>query len=84
MACPLIAPFPHNSGCLVDLKRRASGDEDALERLGEHADPNIRNLQRIEAGDTSILITAVARLRVGSFWACLEKLDINSGGFDVV
>lgn len=40
------------------------------ERLSELADLNIRTLQRIEAGETNILVTTVQRLReaVGCPW----------------
>lgn len=40
------------------------------EQVAEEADLNIRTLQRIEAGETNILLATVARLRkaVGCGW----------------
>lgn len=43
------------------------------EKLAEMADLNIRTLQKIEAGQTNILITTAARLRdsLGCTWDAL-------------
>ena len=48
-----------------NLKRARVARQITLEALSEKADLNIRTLQRIEAGQTNILITTALRLRQG-------------------
>jgi transcriptional regulator with XRE-family HTH domain len=47
------------------------------EQLAERVDLNIRTLQRIEAGETNILLTTAARLRsaIGCRWVDLMGSD---------
>ena len=48
-----------------NLKRARVARRITLEVLSEKADLNIRTLQRIEAGQTNILMTTALRLRKG-------------------
>ena len=56
-----------------NLRRERMAREITQEQLAERADLNIRTLQRIEAGETNILLTTAARLRsaVGCKWTDL-------------
>jgi Uncharacterized protein conserved in bacteria len=48
-----------------NLRRARVARQITQESLSEKADLNIRTLQKIEAGETNILITTVMRLRQG-------------------
>lgn len=49
----------------ANLRRERVARKVTQERLAELADLNIRTLQKIEAGQTNILVTTAARLRKG-------------------
>lgn len=53
-----------------NLRRERMAREITQEKLAELADLNIRTLQKIEAGQTNILITTAMRLResLGCAW----------------
>lgn len=55
----------------ANLRRERMARGITQEQVAEKADLNIRTLQRIEAGETNILLTTVGRLRkaVGCRWA---------------
>lgn len=57
----------------ANLRRERMARRVTQERLAEMADLNIRTLQKIEAGQTNILITTAARLRdsLGCSWDAL-------------
>ena len=57
----------------ANLRRERTNRDITQEKLAELADLNIRTLQKIEAGQTNILITTAKRLRtgVGCSWECL-------------
>lgn len=62
-------PSPSTSrqleGFGANLRRERVGRKITQERLAELADLNIRTLQKIEAGQTNILVTTALRLRKG-------------------
>ena len=49
----------------ANLRRERMAREVTQEGLAELADLNIRTLQKIEAGETNILVTTAMRLRAG-------------------
>jgi transcriptional regulator with XRE-family HTH domain len=49
----------------ANLRRERVARKITQERLAELADLNIRTLQKIEAGQTNILVTTAMRLRQG-------------------
>jgi len=49
----------------ANLRRERVARKVTQERLAELADLNIRTLQKIEAGQTNILVTTAVRLRKG-------------------
>jgi transcriptional regulator with XRE-family HTH domain len=49
----------------ANLRRERTNRDITQEKLAELADLNIRTLQKIEAGQTNILITTAKRLRKG-------------------
>jgi transcriptional regulator with XRE-family HTH domain len=49
----------------ANLRRERVARKITQERLAELADLNIRTLQKIEAGQTNILVTTALRLRKG-------------------
>lgn len=49
----------------ANLRRERVARKITQERLSEIADLNIRTLQKIEAGETNILLTTAQRLQVG-------------------
>ncbi len=55
----------------ANLRRARMARELTQEKVAERADLNLRTLQRIEAGQTNILVTTAARLRkaIGCPWA---------------
>lgn len=57
----------------ANLRRERMARRVTQEKLAEMADLNIRTLQKIEAGQTNILITTAARLRdsLGCTWDAL-------------
>ena len=57
----------------ANLRRERVARNVTQEQLSERADLNIRTLQKIEAGQTNILITTAARLRtsLGCTWDAL-------------
>jgi transcriptional regulator with XRE-family HTH domain len=57
----------------ANLRRERTNRDITQEKLAELADLNIRTLQKIEAGQTNILITTAKRLRKGRgcSWECL-------------
>ena len=57
----------------ANLRRERISRDITQEKLAEFADLNIRTLQKIEAGQTNILITTAKRLRkgVGCSWESL-------------
>ena len=59
----------------ANLRRERTNRGITQEKLAELADLNIRTLQKIEAGQTNILITTAKRLRkgVGCSWDCLME-----------
>jgi transcriptional regulator with XRE-family HTH domain len=56
-----------------NLRRERMARKVTQERLAELADLNVRTLQKIEAGQTNILITTAIRLRtaLGCEWVSL-------------
>jgi transcriptional regulator with XRE-family HTH domain len=56
-----------------DLRRERMRRKLTQEKLAEMADLNIRTLQKIEAGQTNILVTTAARLRkaLGCSWGAI-------------
>ena len=54
----------------VNLRRERMARKLTQERLAEMADLNIRTLQKIEAGETNILLTTAKRLQkaIGCCW----------------
>jgi DNA-binding XRE family transcriptional regulator len=48
-----------------NLRRARVSRKITQERLAERADLNLRTVQRIEAGETNILVTTAIRLRQG-------------------
>lgn len=56
-----------------NLRRERVGRKITQEKLAEDADLNIRTLQKIEAGQTNILLTTAARLQkaLGCRWESL-------------
>ena len=48
-----------------NLRRERTVREITQEKLAEAADLNVRTVQKIEAGETNILITTMLRLRNG-------------------
>jgi transcriptional regulator with XRE-family HTH domain len=61
----------------ANLRRERTARGITQERAAERAELNLRTLQRIEAGETNILLTTVARLRgaIGCRWAELLGAD---------
>jgi len=59
----------------ANLRRERTSRNITQEKLAELADLNIRTLQKIEAGQTNILITTAKRLRkgVGCSWESLME-----------
>ena len=59
----------------ANLRRERTNRDITQEKLAEIADLNIRTLQKIEAGQTNILITTAKRLRkgVGCSWESLME-----------
>ena len=57
----------------ANLRRERVARKITQEKLAEDADLNIRTLQKIEAGQTNILVTTAMRLRaaLGCSWASL-------------
>jgi transcriptional regulator with XRE-family HTH domain len=57
----------------ASLRRERSSRQVTQENLAELADLNIRTLQKIEAGQTNILVTTAKRLReaLGCTWDSL-------------
>ena len=57
----------------ANLRRERIARQVTQERLAELADLNIRTLQKIEAGQTNILVTTAMRLRkaLGCPWGSL-------------
>lgn len=57
----------------ANLRRERVARKVTQERLAELADLNIRTLQKIEAGQTNILVTTAGRLRdaLGCQWPAL-------------
>jgi transcriptional regulator with XRE-family HTH domain len=57
----------------ANLRRERMARRVTQEKLAEMADLNIRTLQKIEAGQTNILITTASRLRdsLGCTWDAL-------------
>ena len=57
----------------ANLRRERVARKITQERLAEFADLNIRTLQKIEAGQTNILVTTALRLRkgIGCAWDAL-------------
>jgi transcriptional regulator with XRE-family HTH domain len=57
----------------ANLRRERVARSVTQERLAELADLNIRTLQKIEAGETNILITTALRLQraLGCAWTAL-------------
>lgn len=57
----------------ANLRRERSARKITQEKLAELADLNIRTLQKIEAGETNILVTTAMRLKkaVGCKWTDL-------------
>ena len=56
-----------------NLRRERVARQITQEKLAEMADLNIRTLQKIEAGQTNILVTTAARLQkaLGCHWGSL-------------
>ncbi len=46
-----------------NIRRERLAKDLSQQRLAEMADLNIRNIQRIEAGDLDVLLTTVVRIR---------------------
>jgi transcriptional regulator with XRE-family HTH domain len=57
----------------ANLRRERSARGITQEKLAEWADLNIRTLQKIEAGQTNVLVTTAKRLRdaLGATWDSL-------------
>ncbi len=57
----------------ANLRRERSSSGTTQERLAELADLNVRTVQKIEAGQTNILITTAKRLKtaIGCDWDSL-------------
>jgi transcriptional regulator with XRE-family HTH domain len=53
-----------------NVRRERTGRRISQEKLAEKADLNIRNVQRIEAGEINILITTAKRIKdaLGCSW----------------
>jgi transcriptional regulator with XRE-family HTH domain len=53
-----------------NVRRQRSARDISQERLAEKVDLNIRNIQRIEAGEINILITTAKRIKsaLGCTW----------------
>lgn len=65
----------------ANLRRERVARSVTQEQLAELADLNIRTLQKIEAGETNILVTTAARLRsaLGCPWDVLMVgVDLSS------
>lgn len=60
----------------ANLRRERVAQSITQEKLAELADLNIRTLQKIEAGETNILITTALRLQraLGCEWTALMPL----------
>ena len=54
----------------VNLRKERTGRQITQERLAELSDLNVRTIQKIEAGQTNILITTAKRIRkaLGCSW----------------
>lgn len=63
----------------ASLRRERMARGITQEQLAERADLNIRTLQKIEAGQTNILVTTAARLRkgIGCRWTDLMGPDAD-------
>lgn len=57
----------------ANLRRERMARKITQERLSELADLHIRNLQKIEAGETNVLVTTATRLKraLGCPWEAL-------------
>jgi transcriptional regulator with XRE-family HTH domain len=60
----------------ANLRRERTARGVTQEKLAELADLNVRTLQKIEAGQTNILITTAMRLRdsLGCSWDALTEV----------
>ena len=47
----------------TNIRRERTARKMTQEKLAEHADLNIRTLQKIEAGELNVLITTAARIQ---------------------
>lgn len=62
------------------VRRERMGKGMTQEQLAEFADLNIRNVQRIEAGEIDVLLSTIARIRkaLGCPWEKLIPKDWRS------